>query len=534
MITPRKVTASLLGISLLTMLGYFLGKNDHTLAQKILPQPPQNQENQPFQREWGKLSSDRPSSSSKASDEAASKSGAIPWQRTLKFASREAMDAFLARAGSNIRLLDQIDALHAIRIGFDNNDALANLLDGSEQLGMIFPAYTPNPTGGAVQANAEPLGKNLLKWLGLEEFDLSLGKGVKIAILDTGVVPHPAYGKVENYILSPASANPDDWNGHGTAAASLIIGNTLAVPGVAPGAELTSWRIADDSGRSDSWMIAQAIIQAVDAGNQVVSLSMGSYGDSNALYDAVVYAASKGVTIVASSGNDGEKRSAYPASYSGVVAATAVDAQNNHLLFSNLAPNENALSAPGWKVASAWPGEQVANFSGTSASAPIIAGQIAAVMSHYNVSSHQAYNIMVQHANETGSLGYDPQTGAGAADLGRIFRTDTPNVSDAAVASQVINPPVGSKPASAQINIQNQGTTDLRNVPVQITTPAGSFQVSIPLIRPNQVTSYDIAIDSALFQNKSPVSVSASIPQQDNQSANNQRTTTWLPADPRN
>ena len=255
-----------------------------------------------------------------------------------------------------------------------------------------------------------------------------------------------------------------------------------AVPGAAPGAELTSWRIADDNGRSDSWLIAQAIIQAVDAGNEVISLSMGTYGDSSALHDAVLYAASKGVMIVASSGNDGEKRSAYPASYDGVVAATAVDANNDHLLFSNLAANENGLSAPGWKASSAWPGDQVASFSGTSASAPIISGEIAAVMSHYDLSAVQAYNVMVQYANETGTLGYDPQTGPGAANLGRIFRTDTPNVSDAAVASQVIQAPTATSPATAQINIQNQGTTELRNVPVQITTPAGTTQVTISLI----------------------------------------------------
>lgn len=532
-ITPKKISISLLSIILLTCLGFLLGK--YSRSEKAEKPVVQSEVTGPklVERPWGKLGTENSKKKSLFVDEEASKLGAIRGQRTLQFSSREAMDDFLRRASGKIRIMDRIDGLNALRIGFDDSNLLAGLLDGTEQMGMIYPAYTPDPTGGGtVQANAVPLGRNLPAWLGLDAFDPTLGKGIKIAILDTGVVPHPAYGDVKNYILTQAPENFADWNGHGTAAASLIIGNSSTVPGAAPGAELTSWRVASDDGVSDSWTIAKAIYEAVDAGNQIISLSMGSYGDSKVLYDAVQYASTNGAVIVASSGNDGRTQAAYPANYGGVIASTAVDAQNNHLLFSNHATNENGLSAPGWKVASAWPNNQVAQFSGTSASAPILSGTLAAVMSHHNVTAVQAYNIMLNYTNETGTLGYDPQTGAGAPNLGRVFNSTVPNINDSAVASQVITPPTKDSPASVQVNIQNQGTVALTNVPVTIATPSGQYTRIVQTLAPNQVKSFDIPLSNAPFEQGQTVSITTSISTADHQAANNQRTTSWLPVDP--
>lgn len=479
-------------------------------------------------REWGRITSSTPRKAGFRPDEDALQNGALPGQRTLRFASAEDLEKFLARAGDRVRVMDRMDALHALRIGFLDPSDLSDLLDGSEEMGFIFPAYTPNPTGGMVQDDAVPLGNKLLEWLGLNAADPTLGKGVKIAILDTGVVPHPAYGDVKNVFIVPGMENYLDWNGHGTAVASLILGNSATVPGAAPGASLTSWRVADDSGASDSWKIAQAIVQAADAGNQIISISMGSYGDSTMLRDAVLYAQNKNIVIIASSGNDGYAQSAYPAGYPNVIAAVALDAQNNHLLFSNQATN-SALAAPGWGVTAAYPGERVTSFSGTSASAPILAGTLAAVMSAKNLSAQQALAAMYQYTNEAGAAGHDTYTGAGAINLGRILQSETSNIMDAAAASNFITPPMPGSVAQVQVNIQNQGTSTLSNVPVTVTTPSGVTQLTVSSLAPGAVKSYNIGLSNSLFANGKSVNVTTQIGNPDAVPINNYRSTTYTP-----
>ncbi|PAW60128.1 MAG: hypothetical protein B9S37_10760 [Verrucomicrobiia bacterium Tous-C3TDCM] len=484
-------------------------------------------------RKWGKRTSENERLQGFTIDDAALKEGALLGQRSLIFATSEDLAAFLKRAGDKVKVLNRIDALNALRIGFGDLTDLDGLLDGSEDMGYIFPAYTPNPSGGVVQADAKPLGNRLLEWLGLGEFDASLGKGVKIAILDTGVVPHPAYGDgVNNIFLIDGALDYADWNGHGTAAASLILGDNQQVPGAAPGAELSSWVVADRDGVSNSALIAQAIVAAADAGNQIISISMGSYGDSSLLRAAVEYAQSKNAILVISSGNDGYGQSAYPAAYSkdyqNVVPAVALDALNNHLLFSNQAQT-NALSAPGWGVNAAYPGDQMVSFSGTSASAPIIAGSIAAVMSAQNCNAQQALAAIYKYTNEAGAAGYDPYTGAGAVNIGRILQKNTSGIYDAAAASHLITPPRTGVAANVQVNIQNQGTATLTNVPVEVTTPSGTSILSVPSLGAGEVKSFTLSLPNATFANGASVSVSSSIKATDAVYKNNTRTTTYSP-----
>ncbi len=516
------------GLIVAILLGWLLGRSPWDDASQHRTEIPVVKDEPLIERQWGAWTATTDRKQGYRADEEAMDQGALPGQRSVRFASAQDMQAFLERMGDRVRVLDRMDALHALRVSFLDPADLRELLDGSEELGMIFPAYTPNPSGGMVQADAVPLGNQLLQWLGLKDMDPSLGQGVKIAILDTGVVPHPAFGHVKNVFIVPGLENYEEWNGHGTAAASLILGNSATVPGAAPGATLTSWRVADDSGSSDSWKIAQAVIQAADAGNQIISISMGSYGDSVMLRDAVQYAQKKNVLIIASSGNDGFTQSAYPAGYPDVIAAVAVDAQNNHLLFSNQS-SLSALSTPGWGVSAAYPGDLVASFSGTSASAPILAGTVAAVMSAKGLSPQQALAAIYQMTNETGPAGPDAYTGSGAVNLGRILQSDTSQIADAAAASNYITPPQQGSIAQVQVNIQNQGTTTLSNVPVTVTTPSGVTNLMVPSLAPGAVKSYQIGLSNSLFANGQSVKVTTQIGSPDAVPFNNVRTTTYSP-----
>lgn len=460
--------------------------------------------------------------------------GALSGQRALRFANRGAMENFLERAQGRFPIMDRKDGMLSLRIRVEDPAGLDELLDGGEEQGFVFPVIPPNPRGGEVQANAVPLGEGLLEWLGVRKVDASWGAGVKVAVLDTGVAQHTTFkSEVKNVMIVESAVAPQAWNGHGTAVASLITGSLPEAQGVAPGADLTSYRIADDKGRSDTWTVAVAIRRAVDDGNQVISISMGSYGDSPLVREAVGYAIGKGVVLVASAGNDSYEKPTYPAAYPGVVKAVAVDASGEHLLFSNAA-DESAISAPGWAVNAAYPEEKLVEFSGTSASAPIIAGAVAAVMTKAGkngarLSANEAVELVFAYTNELGAAGPDAQTGAGALSLGRILRRDTPGILDAAVASQVIYPASGNESGSVEVNVQNQGTSPLANIPFSVATPTGVSQFSVNTLAPGAVHTVRVPLPAPLFLTGTEVGVYSQITRPDMDAGNNARKTVFTP-----
>ncbi|RYD47819.1 MAG: hypothetical protein EOP85_04770, partial [Verrucomicrobiaceae bacterium] len=160
-------------------------------------------------------------------DDEATEAGALPGQRVLAFKDRDALEDFLRRAGDKIRIMGRLDALNALRIGFLNPDDLAALLSGEEEMSLIYPVDSPSPVDASAQAGAVPLGAGLLEWLGITGDNSAWGTGVKVAVLDTGVTNHSAFGaNISGINLVPLPGDLSQQNGHGTAVASMIIGNT--------------------------------------------------------------------------------------------------------------------------------------------------------------------------------------------------------------------------------------------------------------------------------------------------------------------
>jgi serine protease len=121
--------------------------------------------------------------------------------------------------------------------------------------------------------------------------------------------------------------------GHGTGTASVIVsprgaadGNPQnAVSGTAPHAKLVPFRVSDSVVVLDTLNLARAIELATDRGVHVISISMGGLG-SDRLHDAVVYATSRGVIVLAAAGNC-VQFVVFPAAYDEVVAVAACDAE---------------------------------------------------------------------------------------------------------------------------------------------------------------------------------------------------------------
>lgn len=424
---------------------------------------------------------------------------ALPGQRVLTFPDRAAMERFLAR-NSKLRVLGRIDPLYSVRVSFPRLSDLTNSLEGEQALStLVFPVQIPTPPEGGVQPGAVGLGPNLPEWLGVSGDRSSWGSGVTVAILDTGVTANPTLAgtKVTSQYLIEPPADPADWNGHGTAVASLVAGSDTLTPGVAPGASLLSIRVADDNGSSDTFTLAQGILNAVQAGASIINISLGSYGDSPVLSDAVQYALSKGALIIASAGNEQLAQLAYPAAYQGVISVGAVDANSEHMLFSNEGSTLSA-SAPGYLVNTAWSNGESVAFSGTSASAPIVSGAIAALMSSGTgtpMTAAQAWSVLQTNLDDAGAPGPDPVYGGGLIDLGRALRSGIPGIVDAAIASNYVAPSASSPENPVlEVTVQNRGTTPLVNATVETTIPAGTTTFNIPTLPVGQIATFDVPL----------------------------------------
>lgn len=468
-------------------------------------------------------------------DDEAAEAGALPGQRVLAFKDREALEDFLKRAGNKVRVMGRLDALNALRIGFLNPDDLATLLSGEEEESLIYPVDAPAPIDASAQAGAVPLGAGLLEWLGITGDNSAWGTGVKVAVLDTGVTSHSAFGSsISSINLVPLPGDLATQNGHGTAVASMIVGNSSLIPGVAPGTDIYSIRIANDQGQSDSFLLAQGIVAAVDSGAQLINISMASLGDSALVRNAIEYARAAGSLIIAASGNNGLDRVSYPAANTGVIAVGAVDALGNHLDFSNQG-QQLAISAPGFGVNAAWTGDKAASVNGTSFSSPIVAGAIAALMSQpgsARLTARQAADLLFDYLNDGGEAGSDTAFGAGMPDLGRVLNRGTPGIYDAAVASQRIVSASSTNPyGQVEILIQNRGTETLINTAVSISSPTGNMTSNITSLGVNSVTTLRVPIPvetASSLRYESRVSLSGGL--KDAKSSNNRRVETYAPA----
>jgi thermitase len=191
--------------------------------------------------------------------------------------------------------------------------------------------------------------------------------------------------------------------GHGTALASVMVGTTSGTQGIAPRSEILSYRVIDKTGKADSYTVASGIVKAVQDGARVINLSLGAEYGSDVLKHAVGYARENGVSIVAAVGNDGEGLVNFPAAYDGVIGVSSVGKNGHVSSFSNYGKGVD-IAAPGVGVLTAWEFQEMVSFSGTSVSTAIVSASIAAELSNDpNLTSHDAEDLLLRHANESGS-----------------------------------------------------------------------------------------------------------------------------------
>jgi hypothetical protein len=414
---------------------------------------------------------------------------ARPKERLVQFDNEEDYRRFLdSIADSNLQLLGSLDTLRAAWIGFDDLTDFDGLLD-SDELGFNYLVTLPLPPGdSSVQAGAVGFRGNALEWLGIKGDNSQWGKDVVVAVVDTGISSHPALPDNVRAIDLVGDGGDSAKHGHGTAVASIIAGTNEITPGVSPAVSLLDVRVADVNGNSNSFTLAEGIVAAVDGGAKVINVSMGSYGNSTIVDNAVDYAYENGAVIVASSGNEGFDQPAFPAGINEVYAVGAVDQAGELVNFSNTGENLD-ITAPGLEVFAAWTDDRYIEFSGTSASAPYVTAAIATAMSEFNLTATQAANYVLGHTNEAGFPGADTNYGEGHLDVGNIIESQTPGIYDIATVSNLVQ--TGTTNTLLTV-VQNQGTEFIPSAQVTVSTPFAEVPLQVPGLAPREIHTFEI------------------------------------------
>ena len=215
------------------------------------------------------------------------------------------------------------------------------------------------------------------------------GAGITVAVLDTGAdLDHPdlvrnllpgydyvdddaAPDDIANGLDDDGDGRIDEGAGHGSHVSGLV---TL----VAPDARILPLRVLDSDGTGSVFVTAEAIIDAVAAGADVINLSFGyeSEIESEVLEEALKIARKAEVVIVAAAGNDASSDEQYPAASKDVLSVGAVDTASTSAAGYTNRGKWVTVGAPGVDLISTVPGGY-ARASGTSMSAPIVAGEVA-------------------------------------------------------------------------------------------------------------------------------------------------------------
>ena len=303
--------------------------------------------------------------------------------------------------------------------------AAARLLEAQPSVTAAGLAVPTRIAGGAL----DQYGNTMIRSeLARAEVDAPLSD-VVVAVLDTGVAPHAELTAAllpgQNFTSSPGGAtDATDRHGHGTHVAGTVAADAgSTVEGIAPGVRVLPVKVLSDGGGGSSVWANQGIVWAADNGADVINMSLGGPGASGVYAEAVAYARSKGVTVIAAAGNDATSEPFWPAAEAGVVAVAAVDQNREQAWFSNFGSYVD-LAAPGVGIVSTDRSGGTSVKNGTSMAAPHVAGVAALVAAAApGLTPDQVEQALAAGATDLGAPGRDDVFGRGLVDAVRAVRT---------------------------------------------------------------------------------------------------------------
>ena len=274
------------------------------------------------------------------------------------------------------------------------------------RIGGIAESPLPSPIARQASVRTDVESRDAIRLPEAHRFTRG-DPNIRVAVLDTGIsAKHPELTGVlepgmdfvdildghDDFVgdYLEADSDPDDDVGHGTHVAGIIASAGQRMPvGVAPRCKIVPVRVLGAMRRGDERVgaglvdnINNAFKWAVDQGVDVISASLGVPHEGGGLphEEVVKYARSRGVTIVAAAGNDGQHALYYPGALTGVIAVGAVGNDGDIASFSTYG-DQILCVAPGENVYSTYLAGDYAFSSGTSQATPFVSGAIALMKS---------------------------------------------------------------------------------------------------------------------------------------------------------
>jgi len=294
----------------------------------------------------------------------------------------------------------------------------------------------------AAPAQADQIRDNQwhLRYLKISEaHKISQGEGVTVAVIDTGVDPHP---DLRNNLLpgtvtyaggSGDGRQDGDSGGHGTGMAGLIAAHgrgKSGVLGIAPKAKILPIRdsIRKNSGKSADTVAG--IHWAISQNADVINIS-GAMPPSIELQEAIDEAFDADIVVVAAAGNrPGDFLVQYPAAIDGVVAVGSVDRRGNHS-DNSVTGDKLVIAAPGVDIVSTTKGGKYSKSNGTSNATAIVSGAVALIRSRYpDMSAKEVVHRLTATAVDKGAPGRDEEYGYGVLDVVAALTADVPPLAD--------------------------------------------------------------------------------------------------------
>lgn len=289
------------------------------------------------------------------------------------------------------------------------------------------------------------------------------GKGIKVAVLDTGVNLYHEGLKdavLDSFDLTGEGAI--DQNGHGTHVACIIGCRGNYYLGNAPDAQILNVKTTNKNGEGNMSDAISGLEWALDKGARVSNISLGALVDrcdgSDALNRAVDAANDQGMLVVVAAGNFGPGQStiATPGCSKKALTVGAVNEQGIIADFSSRGPTaDNRIKpnifAPGVEIASAWydNADSYVMIDGTSQASPHVAGVAALVLeANPSLNPEQIKQILTSNADPLGQQYSD----IGSAGIINAYKVVSLYASEKASA-----PPTPTE-TSASNNDGNQNT----------------------------------------------------------------------------
>lgn len=277
---------------------------------------------------------------------------------------------------------------------------------------------------------------------GPEAWDIAVGSGVVIAVLDTGIDSDHVdlVGKIlPGFDFVNGDSDPEDDHGHGTNVASVssaVSNNATGIVGSCWDCQIMPLKVLDatNSGFYSWW--TDAMVWATDNGARVINLSAGGFPTSPVLLSGVQYAYDAGVIHVSITHNQDLHFILYPGNYPETITVGATDELDQRVdpfcfsatSGSNFGSRTDVM-APGELILGAALGGGYDFWCGTSQAAPLVAGLVGIMETIYpSVGREEARHLIRSGAEDQvgrpgeDTAGWDIYHGWGRVNMNRTLQ----------------------------------------------------------------------------------------------------------------